>query len=1192
MSLRLILGNSGSGKSHYLYQHIIEAAVRSPQKKYLVIVPEQFTMQTQRELVRMHPDHGLLNIDILSFPRLAHRVFEEVGADTRTVLEETGKTLLLRRAALKNENGLKILKNNLRKPGYLRQMKSIISELTQYHIDADRLQKLMDAAKKASLYYKLQDIRLLYDAFREELSDRYLTAEETLEALRQVAAKSSLLRGSVIALDGFTGFTPIQNELLGELFSLAAEVYVTVTIASNEDFGRIRGEHELFYLSKKTIRTLTATAQQKNCEVEPPTVMEWRTLPRFAKSPALAHLEAHLFRSGKSVPFTGADDAGISLHTAENPVQEAHFAARTIRELTRQGWRYQDMAVIVGDMASYANYIPRVFQEYDIPCFMDSTRTVFSNPLIEFIRAALALLQQNFTCTAMFRWLRTGLFRLEKSGIDLLENYVLAAGVRGASKWSEPFVRKPDFLSEEEFEKCNELRGVIWEALAPFAACALSADTTVREKTEGLYRLLCHFQIQQQLAKSAEEFARAHQPELQKEFDSIYAIVIALFDKLAELLGAEKMSLEEYTQILEAGFEEARLRMIPPALDRIQVGDLERTRLNHVKVLFFLGLNDGWVPASGTGGGLLSDMERETLAESGVELAPTARQNSYIQKFYLYLNLTKPGERLFLSCSRSAADGSALRPSYVMRQVMRLFPGVQPQAEDMQGPIAERVSTPKNGLYYLIDGLRQLRDEEPQPEWLELYNWYRKGEGCTQAERLVEAAFLSFHERGIGKAAARALYGEMLANSVSRLERFSACAFAHFLQYGLRLSERSEYVFRPVDMGRIFHSAIERYAEKLSQDGCDWKNLPQEEQIRRIDACVEETARDYGQQILHDSARSEAVIGRIKRILRRTVWALHRQISAGRFVPDSFEVPFSQVEDLGAVNITLPGEERMKLMGRIDRIDICENERQVYVKVLDYKSGNTALDLTALYYGLQLQLIVYLNAAMEMEQRIHPKKEIVPAGVLYYHMEDPLLSVDGEYTQQEIERDLLRALRPDGLVNADLEILRAMDGRLEKSSDVIPVSINKDGSLSKDSRAATTEQFAALSRFVQRKLKEIGARMMEGEITPCPYQRKQQTACDYCLYRAVCKRDVRIPGTPVRRLREYAQQEIWELLTQEDGADTAQEEKGADTAQEENGADAVRENSADAAQAKKDSSASEQEKGERHGMDTGTASGD
>lgn len=1121
MSLQFILGNSGSGKSHQLYQQIIEASIQSPEKNFLVIVPEQFTMHTQQKVAAMHPSGGLLNIDILSFQRLAHRIFEEVGADKRTVLEETGKTLLLRRSVMKKQDQLKILKGNLKKQGYLLEMKSLISELTQYDIDADKMEKLQASVKdRPALYYKLKDIDTIYTAFQEELEGKYITAEETLEALCQVLFRSKLLKGSVIALDGFTGFTPIQQKVLRELLQIAEQVTVTVTIDAKEDFYRIRGEHELFYLSKKTIHTLTGLARQVNCEILPPVVMEWKNLPRFEPEGELEFLERHLFRGGK--PYVSQRDREhISLHTSENPVEEAHFAARTICRYIREGYRYQDIAVVVGDFSSYNSYIPQVFREYRIPLFMDSSRNVFSNPLIEFVRSLLDMIQQNFSYTSVFRYLRTNLCHLEMEQIDLLENYVLAAGVRGFSAWTQSFVRTPKSIAPEMLAQCEEMRKKIMDPLMDVTDALKSARNTVAEKTKALYRHIVFYEIQQQMADKEAFFRKSGQPELEKEYAVIYRIVMELLDKLVQLLGEETMSLQEYSQLLETGFEQARVGLIPANSDRVQVGDLERSRLADIKVLIFLGLNDGWVPAGEMGGGLLSDIERELLEQSGIELAPTARQNSYIQKFYLYLNLTKPSRHLHLSYCSTSTDGTAMRPSYVIRSVKRLFEGMEIHEEEHYDSYKDRIATPENGLRYLVEGFQKIRQTEPEPKWLELYRWYlNQEEEREKVEKLAKSAFLFFDGSGIGKEAARELYGKILSGSVSRLETFASCAFRHFLQYGLRLKEREEYRFQPVDMGNVFHKALELYSRRISQSGYDWFTIPEEKQRELMERCVEEASVGYGQEILLDSARNEAIIHRMKRIMNRTVWALHRQIVAGHFYPDGFEVSFSQEKELEAVNISLTEEEKMHLLGRIDRIDICEGEQQVYVKVIDYKSGNTSFDRVALHHGLQLQLVAYLNVALEMEKRVHPDKEIIPAGIFYYHMKDPLLNIDKEMEPKQIQQQLLRQLRPNGLVNAKKDILTNLDERTSGASNVIPVVFNKDGSLSKLSKAISQEQFTQMSEFVQEKLKELGTRIMDGEIAPIPCVRKLQAACDHCIYHTVCALDSRIPGTQVNRLKE------------------------------------------------------------------------
>lgn len=1132
MSLQMILGNSGSGKSYELYKNIIAASVQSPGTRFLVIVPEQFTMQTQKELVRLHPKKGILNIDIISFQRLAHRIFEEVGADRRTVLEDTGKTLMLRRTATRHREELRVLKGNLNKKGYLAQIKSMISEFAQYDIDQEKMEKMLETGKeRPQLYYKLQDLDILYRGFQEELAGKYITAEETLEALCQIADQSAILKDCVIALDGFTGFTPIQQKLLKELLVLAREVYVTITIDTKEDFYRIYGEHELFYLSKKTIRSLSHMAEECGCEICEPQIMTGKPLPRFQKSQELGFLEEHLFRSRQRSRKRAECKGDISLHMAASPMEEAHYAGRKIRSLIRQGYRYQEIAIITGDMAAYGDVLPHVFQEYEIPIFMDSRRAVFSNPYIELLRAVLDLARQETYVPGIFRVLRTGLCGLTPEEVDLLENYVLAAGIKSHGRWMKNFEWTPDGFTQEDLEHCEAMRQQLMEPLETARKVLRSGKTTVREKTKELYQLGVTFQVQRQLTEYETLFEAQGRQDLQKEYAQVYQLVMDLFDKVVELLGEEELSLQEYTELLETGFEELKVGIIPPTMDRVQVGDIERTRLKDIRVLFFMGLNDGWVPKSGSGGGILSEMERETLHQSQVELAPTAREESYIQKFYLYQNLTKPSEKLYLSYCKGNAEGSSMRPSYVIRSIQRLFPELTVTDEDYAAGLVERSVTPKTGLMLLADGLQNIREEYPSGEWMELYQWYRtSADWKKQTDDLVHAAFLRFEESGIGKAAAGKLYGEMLNNSVSRLEKFASCAFAHFLQYGLQLKERQEYEFHPVDMGTVTHRMIELFSRKVELEEGGWEGLTEETRNRIIDECVDQAAEEYGHQILHSSARNEFMIERLRRILRRTAWALQKQILAGQFRPAGYEVSFSQVADLEAVNIALSEEEKMRLRGKIDRIDVCEKDKEVYIKVIDYKSGNKAFDLVALYYGLQLQLVVYLNAAVEMEKRIHKEKEIVPAGIFYYHVKDPMLTGKETVSPEQIQQEILKELKLSGLVNEDPKVYREMDQHFSGSSDLIPVAENKDGTLSKRSKAVKKEQFQVLSDFVQEKMKELGRRMLEGEISAVPFERKTQTGCDYCIYRSICRMDKKLPGTHYRRLKEYSEEMIWKQM--------------------------------------------------------------
>ena len=1174
MSLQFVFGNSGAGKSYALYQQVIRESKEHPEQKFLVLVPEQFTMQTQKELVGLHPDGGILNIDVLSFNRLAYRVFEETGTPVAKVLEETGKNLVLRKIAQEHQEELRVLSGNLKKMGYIGEIKSLISELAQYAVSEEDLGRFLEANRdRPRLYYKLCDVQVLYRAFHAYLKDQYITAEELLEVLCQTVERSQKIRESVIVLDGFTGFTPVQNKLMQKLMLYAKKVIVTVTMDEREDPYRPAGEHQLFYLSKKTVAGLMRLAAEAQVKAEPPLWVHPSEKSRFRAGSALACLEQNLFRL-RQKPYAGGQQE-ISLHVLKNPEAEAAWAASQIRKLVREkGYHYRDFALIAGDMEAYSPVLERVLPEYGIPCFLDNKRSVLKNPFVEFIRALLEIADQDFSYESVFRYLRSGLSGMEPEETDLLENYVLALGIRGGKKWENRFVRVYRGLAEEELEQINGLRQRFADDLLPFAKIQRRKHVTVRERTLALYELIERRGIQGRLAAFERQFQQEGSQVLAKEYHQIYGIIMDLFDKLVDLLGEEELTLKEYAEILDAGFSEARVGVIPPGVDQAVAGDMERTRLKDVKVLFFLGVNEGSVPKSSSRAGLLSDMEREQLRESGLELAPTAREQSYIQRFYLYLNLTKPSERLYVSCCLLDGAGKSLRPSYLISVLRRMFPEIAVQQEEAEGGFGGfgkadgRASgeealpqTAREGIRLLIEGLSDYREGRRDARFYELYRWYA---GQAQYEeklsQLLDAAFSVHKDSRLGRAVAHALYGTVLENSVTRLEQYAACAYAHFLMYGLRLKEREQYEFNPVDMGTVFHETLEAFACRLEKSAYDWRTLPRELADQWVEECLDSLTVDYGNTVLNSTARNAYMVRRMKRILKRTVWALGEQIRKGLFTPENYEISFSSVSDLEAVNIRLSPEERLRLRGRIDRVDTCEDENRVYVKVIDYKSGNTSFQLLSLYHGLQLQLVVYLNAAMELEAKKHPDKEIIPAGILYYQIQDPVLDLEPEEGQErdpkeeqerdpeaaaeaalkeaeareaEISRRILEKLKPGGLLNSAPDVLKLLDQELPGKSSVLPLACNKDGSLRAGSPVATGEQFARLSSYVNRKIQQIGSEMLEGRMDVAPYELKGKTACDFCAYRGVCGLDARTKGFHVRRLQALKEPEIWQRIEAE-----------------------------------------------------------
>lgn len=1130
MSLRFIAGASGAGKSTYIYQEIIERSMQDPDGKFFIIVPDQFTMQTQMDLVTMHEKKGILNIDVLSFGRLTHRIFEELGTADRPMLDDTGKSLIIRRVAAGRKEQMPVIGGNLSRTGYVHEVKSALSEFMQYGVGLKELEELADfSRKRGQLYCKLKDLQVVYEGFLDYIHDRFLTAEESLEVLADVLPRSGLIRDSIIVFDGFTGFTPVQNKVIGKLLGLAKEVIVTVALEGNHDLDAPGKEQELFAMSRKMIRSLNGLADEAGIRRGEDVVLDPAVLPRFVKSPELAHLEKNLFRYPAKEYVGDCTMKSLRIMEASTQREEVRQICIEIRRLVRRkGYCYRDIAVICGDFASYASCMEQEFGAYGIPVYMDQTRGIVLNPFIEYIKSALQVRVQNYSYEAVFHYLRSGLADFEPEDVDRLENYARGLGIRGRKKWETMFVYRTDDMAggSEELDRLNALRQKLVTQLEPL----FGNYKRTEEFAQGLYRFIAQNQVQQKLKRFEEKFEAEGDRVRAREYAQIYRLVMDLLDQIVSLIGGEPSKPEEFSRILEAGFEEIQVGTIPQNVDRVMVGDMERTRLKQVKALFFAGVNEGYIPKAAGKGGIISDLEREFLTGSGKELAPSPRQQMYIQKFYLYLNMTKPSELLTLSFARMNQEGKAMRPSYLIGQLLRLFPGLavgQPEKD----PALRQIQTMKDGREYLVSGLRGYADgdllPEEEKEFFTLYHVYRRDEAYREwTGRLTDTAFQSYEESPLSRAVALALYGQTLSGSVSRLEQYAACAYAHFLRYGLKLRERGEFGLEAVDLGNIFHGVLEIFADKLKENHYTWFDFSGEEGDRLIEEAVDAYAVGYNNTVLFDSARNAYMVTRIKRILKRTVRTMQYQLKKGSFVPEQFEVSFSVLEELDAVNIALTDREKMRLRGRIDRMDVKEDENHVYVKVMDYKSGNRDFSLAALYYGLQLQLVVYLNAAMEIAARKHPDKEVVPAAMLYYRVQDPMIELpETENSPEEINRQLLRALRATGVVNESEAVVSGLDESFTAVSDVVPVERKKDGSYSARASVMAQADFQTVSEYVNRKIRQAGRQILDGRLTLDPYAQGGRTACDYCAYKKVCGFDPKIGGYDLRELENLKDEE-------------------------------------------------------------------
>ena len=567
------------------------------------------------------------------------------------------------------------------------------------------------------------------------------------------------------------------------------------------------------------------------------------------------------------------------------------------------------------------------------------------------------------------------------------------------------------------------------------------------------------------------------------------------------------MSLNEYCKLLDAGLEEARVGVIPPSVDQVVVGDVQRTRLKDIKALFFVGANDSFLPGALMRTGLLSERDREKFKKADYALSPGGKEKAYVQKFYLYMNLTKPSQQLKVYYSKVSSAGKSLRPSYLIQELLRLYPKLKVQDEEEKA-LVQKEFTERTGIAYLIQGLQ---DKNLDLVWQELYTWYQKDPVWKRkVDKLLEAWYYKRPEDPLADLVARKLYGENFEGSITRMERYASCACAHFLAYGLQLRERPVYEFQAVDLGNVCHLALEIFSKKAAEAG-GWTTLSEDLQKELIDECVEEAITDYGNSVLYSSARNEQLIVRMKQMLERTVWALTSQLRAGDFVPEAYELRF--------------------FGGKIDREDVCETEDKVYVKVLDYKTGSKAFDVVALYHGLQLQLMIYMDAAVSVEEKRHPGKEVIPAGVFYYRIQDPL--VDKTEDKEEADRAILKQLKPDGIIPLDTEILKHLDRDASGESLAVPVKYNKNGTVSGYSKVVSGEDFAAMISHARKKVDDARTRILSGDVSALPYRRGQESGCDYCPYRHICGFDIKVPGYEYRDIGSVGKEEALAAMRRE-----------------------------------------------------------
>lgn len=1153
MGLQFIMGASGTGKSRTLYESIIRQSDKNKSKQYIVIVPEQFSLKIQQEFINLSPNKSIINIDVTTFLRFAYRIFDEIGKDERLILDDLGKTMVIRKIVEENKENLKIFGSNIRKTGVIEEIQSILSEFLQYNIDNEKIEEMILFSSKNSkglLKSKLEDIKIIYNEFKIFIKDKFITNEEILDVLLDVIYKSNIIKNSVICFDGFTGFTPSQYKLIETFMKMAEEVYITVTIDKENSRQKIKNEFELFYLSKKFIYNIEDIASKNKVEVKKDIILD--EFQRFKESKALLFLENNLFRYNNKYFKEYQND--INIISTKNAQEEIEFVADKIQQLVRKNnYRYHDFAIVTGDINIYYDIIQNKFEQLKIPYFIDEKRLIITNPFVEFIRSVVDLIVKDFSYESMFRYLRSSFLDYNNEDIDILENYVIAKGKKGIKAWRTYWNKKYNTKEDIDLEIINELRENIINSLENTIKVFKSRKSTVKDFTTQLYKFIVQNNISKKLDDYVNKFEQTNNLLLAKEYKQIYRIVMDTFDKIVELLGDEKISNKEYLEILESGLKEQEVGLIPFNLDQILIGDIERTRLNNIKVLFFIGVNDGIVPKLIDGSGVISDDEREFLInETKVELAPTERQNLYVEEFYLYLNMTKPQNKLYISYYNVGNDGETATPSYIIDRIKRLYRNLKVIVyKSGDNKDLEQILNSGISKKYIIDGLKNInKNIQNDTVWEQMLTEFMKLDEKGTL-KYIDGVFYTNAENKIKKKIASQLYGETLLGDVTRLELFAKCAYAHFLKYGLSIEERAEFKIASIDIGNILHKTVEVFSVKAKSNEvieinnnslkCSW-NMNDNDRDSIVENIAESVMNLYDIDMFYSSKRNEYMKKHIKRIAKRTIWAMSEHVNKGEFIPDEFEKVLSNNLQNSNIKYELDDNKYLKLTGKIDRIDLYKKDEDIYLKIIDYKSGKEKFDFQKFFYGLQLQLLFYMNVEKSLKE-MEEKTDIIQAGAFYYHIDDPLIEKTLDYydlTQEDkenIKAELLKAFKMDGIANENPNSILAMDKSLKKiesgdsftKSDIIPIGIKRVDNnyyFSSESSVVSDEEISNISKFVKKKIIKEAKDIYNGEIQISPYLLGNENGCDYCKYREICGFDIRFSGNDFNKMKKLPKDDI------------------------------------------------------------------
>ncbi len=1110
MGLKIIYGKPGSGKSTYCFQEIANRL--ETEKKIYMITPEQFSFTAEEKLMKTVKRHAVLTAEVVTLSRMAYRVLEEIGGSSKTHLSKQGKSMLIYSILNQNKKELKFLGKS---DENIDLAMNAITEFKKHAITPEDLEQEIEQVEDPLLKTKLSDMLVVYEKFQEQIEGKYIEETDLLNLLEAKIEETDLIKDAILYFDEFAGFTKQEYQVIEKFVKLAKQV--NITICCDDLNTNSNPDTDIFFSNKVMIAKIWSMVNENDFSLEEPVHLTGTY--RF-KSKELRHLSENMNQQQSTKYEEKVEN--LTLFLAQNPYEEIEEIAKKITQLVRnEKMRYKEIAIITKEIDGYASLVRAIFSKYQIPVFIDEKRDVSQNIIIQYVLAILEVISKNFTSEAVFNYLKLGFSNIEEDEIFELENYCNKWGIK-QNKW------KKDFIYEtEKMDRYNELRKQIIEPLLALKE-KINQNKTAIAITKCLYDFFQEQNLEEKITKKVQNLEEKAKIDLANEYIASYKVILSLFDEIVLIFGEDKITLDQYRKILQIGLKNSELGKIPGTQDQVTFGDIDRSRSHKVKVVFIIGLNDGSFPSVNKEEGFLDDKDREYLKQDGIELAKGTLERLYEDNFNIYKAFTTAEEKIYLSYTSSDKEGKSLRPSMLIPKVKKLYPKLQERSNmlNKQYELVNEVVTYEQ----LLENIARLRDnKEILPMWYEIYQYYKKEANWQEKlpKDLQALAYTNLPQK-LQKENVDKLYGNTLATSVSRLEKYRSCPFSYYLQYGLKLKEKENLKIHTFETGSFMHETIDEFFEEVREQSLGLAEI-EEEQIQKIVSNIIDEKLGLSKNFIFSStAKYKALVKRLKRIVSKALKYIIQTLIHSDFSVEGTEVEFGRKGDYPPIVLTLDDGKRVEITGKIDRIDTAIGEDGKYLRIIDYKSSSKNIDLNEVYAGLQIQLLTYSDA-------ICKEKDMIPAGVFYFPLLEQIVKADKKITEEEIENLIQKNFKMKGLILADVKVVQMNDNTLTSgSSKLVPAAITTAGNIyERRTSGVNKEQFKILQDYIDHIIKEIAKEILSGKIDLKPYNRKGKTPCEYCEYQAICGFNVKQKDNTYRYIEKKSKEEILQKMKEE-----------------------------------------------------------